>query len=97
MRVNMNSLFKYYLFPLIIVLLTSIVLISIVGWGQGIVPSLVGLTVWLFSSLIHFIGDKQGINEEIQKLSTPAKRMIIVLMVAGLIATILLIIMLSIR
>lgn len=97
MRVEMNRLFKYYLFPLIIILLTSIVLISIVGWEKGIAPSLVGLTVWLSSSIVHFIGDKQEINEEIRKLSAQTKRMIIALMVVGLVATILLIIMLSLR
>lgn len=92
-----NSLFKIYVFPLILVLLTSIVLISITGWEKGLVPSLVGFFVWLLSSLFHFIGDKQGVNEEIQRLTKQTKRLILSFMIFGLIATTALIILLSMR
>ena len=98
MHVKMKyPLFKTYVFPLIVVLLASIVLVSIIGWEKGLVPSLVGLFVWLFSSLFHFIVDKQGINEEIQRLSKPAKKVLLAFMIFGLIATTILITILAMR
>jgi len=92
-----HPLFKIYVFPLIVILLASIVLISIIGWEKGLVPSLVGFFVWFFSSLFHFIGDKQGINEEILKLSKPSKRALLTFMIFGLVATTILIIILAMR